>query len=61
MAAVCYYVDNGVLMRKWQPLHSGRNEGWKMVNQIFIPVNCYHEILHLAHEALMAGHFGINI
>ena len=60
MAAVCYYVENGVLMRKWQPLHSGQNEGWRVVNQIVVPEQCRQEILHLAHEAPMVGHLGIN-
>ena len=59
-AAVCYYVENGVLMRKWQPLHSGRNEGWRVVNQVVVPEQCHQEVLHLAHEAPMAGHYGIN-
>ena len=60
VAAVCYYVEKGVLMRKWQPLHSGQNEVWRVVDQIVIPEQCCHEILHLAHEAPMAGHLGIN-
>ena len=48
-------------MRKWQPLHSGQDESWRVVNQIVIPELC-REILHLAHEApiTMADHLGIN-
>ncbi len=59
-AAVCYYKLNGVLMRKWRPLDASPNESWRVVNQIVVPEQYRSEILHLAHEAPMAGHLGIN-
>ena len=47
-------------MRKWRPLDASPCEGWRMVHQIVIPEQYHSEALHLAHEALMAGHLGID-
>ena len=48
-SAMCCNKLNGVLMRKWQPLDSDLNEGWRVVNQIVIPDQC-QKTLHLAHQ-----------
>ena len=59
-AAMCNCKLNGVLMRKWRSLDARPSEGWRVVHQIVIPEQYRSEVLHLAHEALMAGHLGID-
>ena len=60
MTHVCYYKQDRVLMRKWSPLDAPASEQWRVVSQIVAPENYRMNILHLAHEAPMAGHLGIN-
>ena len=56
----CYYVKSGVLMRKWRPTQRPPDEEWSIVHQIVIPP-CYRdEILRIAHEIPVGGHFGIR-
>ena len=57
---VCYYEKDGVLMRKWSPLDTPASEEWRVVSQIVVPVKYRMDVLHLTHEAPMAGHLGIN-
>ena len=57
---VCYYTKDGVLMRKWSPLDTPANDEWRVISQIVVPSEYRIEVLHLAHEAPMAGHLGIN-
>ena len=47
-------------MRKWSTLDIPARDEWRVVNEIVVPKEYRMEILHLAHEALMAGHLGIN-
>ena len=58
---VCYYTRDEVLIRKWSPLDTLTNDEWRVISQIVVPSECRIEVLHLAHEAPMAGHLGINI
>ena len=59
---VCYYVKNDILMRKWRPpdiLQLAENE-WTVNHHIVIPKVYRPEILNLAHETPMSGHFDLN-
>ena len=47
-------------MRKWRPLDASPSKGWRVVHQIVIPKQYRSEVLHLTHEAPMAGDLGIN-
>ena len=47
-------------MRKWRPLDASPSEGWRVVHQIVIPEQYRSEVLHLTHEAPMAGDLGID-
>ena len=58
---VCYYTRDEVLIRKWNPLDTLTNDEWRVISQIVVPSECCIEVLHLALEAPMAGHLGINI
>lgn len=54
-----YYWDRDVLMRKWVPV-SGDRADLDHAYQIVVPT-CYRPVvLELAHDHLMAGHFGVN-
>ena len=33
----CFYLNNGVLMRKWRPLDASLDEEWRVVHQIVVP------------------------
>ena len=44
-------------MRKWSPLDAPASEQW---SKIVVSENYRMNILHLANEAAMAGHLGIN-
>ena len=56
---VCFYVKNGILMRKWRPDVSAEDE-WTVNHQIVVPKDYRREILNLAHDTPMSGHLGIN-
>lgn len=54
-----YYWDGDVLMCKWLPI-SGDATGLDHAQQIVVPM-CYRSVvLELAHDHVMAGHFGVN-
>ena len=59
-APVCYFIKNGVLMRKWRPPDVSANEEWAFRYQIIIPKSYQSEILSLAHDTPLSGHLGIN-
>ena len=56
----CFFVREGVLMRKWPPIRCPANEIWHAVTQIVLPTVYRTEALHLGHSALWAGHLGIK-
>ena len=57
---VCYYVKNGILMRKWRPPDVSAEDEWTVNHQIVIPRVDRPEISNLAHETPMSGHLGVN-
>ena len=58
--SVCFYVKNGVLMRKWRPPNVSAEDEWTVNHQIVVPRVYRHEILNFAHETPMSGHLGAN-
>ena len=56
---MCYYIKNGILMRKWRPFDVPADDEWA-VYQIVVPKSYRHKILSIAHESPMSGHLGIN-
>ena len=57
---MCYYIKNGILMRKWRPYDVPADDEWAVYYQIVVPKSYHHEILSIAHESPMSGHLGIN-
>lgn len=57
---ICYFMKNGILMRKWRPSTMSVNEEWLVRYQIVIPKTYQPEVLSLAHETPLSGHLGIN-
>ena len=57
---ICYYIKNGILMRKWRPFDVPADDEWAVYHQIVVPKSYRHEILSIAHESPMSGHLGIN-
>ena len=57
---VCFYKQNGVLMRKWRPPEAPADDEWQVIHQIVVP-NVYHkEVISIAHDSPMAGHLGVR-
>lgn len=56
----CYYLKDGVLMRKWRPPDANPDEEWRTVHQIVVPEIYRHDIIKLAHDTPMAGHLGVK-
>ena len=57
---MCFYIKNGILMRKWRPFDDPADDEWAVYHQIVVPKSYRHEILSIAHESPMSGHLGIN-
>ena len=57
---MCYYIKNGIFMRKWRPFDVPADDEWAVYHQIVVPKSYRHEILSIAHESPMSGHLGIN-
>ena len=57
---MCYYIKNGILMRKWRPFDVPADDEWAVYHQIVVSKSYRHEILSIAHESPMSGHLGIN-
>ena len=57
---VCYFTENGVLMRKWRPPYVSADEEWKVVNQVVVPKPYQNHIMSMAHDIPMAGHLGVK-
>ena len=47
-----FFLDNGVLMRWWNPDSSKMH----VVNQVVVPTDYHAQILSLAHDSSLAGH-----
>jgi hypothetical protein len=57
---VCYFIKNGMLMRKWRPLDVSADDEWAFRYQIIILKSYQCEILSLVHDTPLSGHLGIN-
>ena len=57
---ICYYIKNGILMRKWRPYDVPADDEWAVYHQIVVPKSYRHEILSIALESPMSGHLGIK-
>ena len=57
---ICYYLKDGLLMRKYRPSEARADEAWRIINQIVLP-QCYRtEVISMAHDIPLAGHLGVN-
>lgn len=57
-----FFLDRGVLMRKWVPGagNPADTNDWCTVFQIVVPKSYRQHVLSLAHEHLWSGHLGVN-
>ena len=57
---VGYYLNEGVLMRKWRPPDISACDEWEVVHQIVVPVIYRSNIMTMAHCLPLGGHLGVN-
>ena len=57
---ICFYLKNGVLMRKFRPPQMPADEDWPEQNQIVVPASYRPEVLHIAHETRLSGHLSVS-
>ena len=57
---ICFYIKNGILMRKWRSPEIPAEDEWAVNHQIMVPKIYRSEILSLAHENPMLGQLGVN-
>lgn len=55
---VSYYIENGLLMRKWSSTVA-LDSDWGTVHQIVVPSIYRRQILAIAHESQWSGHLGV--
>lgn len=55
-----FYIEKGVLMRKWRPPTRPATDDWSVRSQVVLPLCFRSEVLRLAHETPMSGHLGIR-
>ena len=58
---ICFYIKNGILMRKWRSPIIPADDEWAVNHQLVVPKIYRSEILSLAHETPMSGHLGVNM
>ena len=58
--SVGYLVKDNILMRKWSPTECDNSEKGETVHQIVVPTVHTQEVLELAHDLPMSGHFGVR-
>lgn len=58
-ASVVYFLDNGLLMRRWRSTVD-MESNWNDVFQIVVPVPYIQQVLSLAHDHVLSGHLGIT-
>ena len=56
----CYFLKEGVLMRKWRLLTIPASQEWNVIYQIIIPQKYWETVLNLAHDTPIAGHMGVS-
>lgn len=57
---VGFYLEDGVLMRKWRPPDIPANEDLAVINQVVVPKVYRKDILTMAHSLPLGGHLGVN-
>ena len=57
---ICFYLKNGVLMRKFRPPHMPADEDWPEQHQIAVPSSYRPEVLRIAHETPLSGHLSVS-
>ena len=57
---ICFYIKNGILMRKWRSPEIPADDEWAVNYQIVVPKIYRSDILSLALETPMSGHLGVN-
>ena len=55
----CFYLEDGLLMRKWLPRQESPVD-WMAHKQIVVPVPLRERLLALAHNTPVAGHCGVR-
>ncbi|XP_076055262.1 uncharacterized protein LOC143033653 [Oratosquilla oratoria] len=55
-----FYIENGVLMRKWRASTATADQPWQVRNQIVLPLGFRNNVLRLAHDTPLAGHLGVR-
>lgn len=55
---VAYYLEDGVLMRKWTPSHTDND--WSTVFQVVVPKPYREQVMSVAHDHELSGHVGIR-
>ena len=56
----CYFVNNGVLMRKWTSPKMSCHDDWSSVFQVVVPSVYRQDVMQLAQDHCFAGHMGIK-
>lgn len=56
---VAYFIEDGLLMRKWLP-HAQLDNEWRAVYPIVVPTAYRGQVLSVAHEHPWAGHVGVT-
>ena len=48
---VCFYKQNGVLMRKWRPPNASASDESQVVHQVVVPKVYHREVISIAHDS----------
>ena len=60
LESTCYFIKNGILMRKFTPPEALSDSDWEIIYQVVVPHRYRQQILSLAHESSLAGHLGVT-
>ena len=55
-----YYVENDILMRKWRTHDVPADAEWAVYHRVVLPKTYRNEVLNVAHEKPLGGHFGMR-
>ena len=55
-----YYVENDIIMRKWRTHDVPTYAEWAVYHQVVLPKSYRNEVLNVAHEKPLGGHFGVR-
>ena len=56
----CFYVQDGVLMRKWRPPDAPADEDWQVIHQVVVPRVYRQDVIGIAHSGPLGGHLGVR-